>query len=101
MPLVQAACSRDELLAGVWGIDFETGTNTVDVFVYVGDLTAVFAGAARALRPGATFAFSVESVYAAGALAFHAAYKWVTAEQMAEILEGIASEYTQYGAASK
>ena len=29
-----AACSRDELLAGVWGIDFETGTNTVDVFVY-------------------------------------------------------------------
>lgn len=29
-----AACSRDELLGGVWGIDFETGTNTVDVFVY-------------------------------------------------------------------
>lgn len=29
-----AACSRDELLAGVWGIDFETGTNTVDVFIY-------------------------------------------------------------------
>ncbi len=29
-----AACSRDELLSGVWGIDFETGTNTVDVFVY-------------------------------------------------------------------
>ncbi len=28
------ACSRDELLEGVWGIDFETGTNTVDVFVY-------------------------------------------------------------------
>lgn len=28
------ACSRDELLSGVWGIDFETGTNTVDVFVY-------------------------------------------------------------------
>ena len=29
-----AACSRDELLSGVWGIDFETGTNTVDVFIY-------------------------------------------------------------------
>ncbi|WP_420456204.1 winged helix-turn-helix domain-containing protein [Rubrivirga sp.] len=29
-----AACSRDEILEGVWGIDFETGTNTVDVFVY-------------------------------------------------------------------
>ncbi len=29
-----AACSRDQLLSGVWGIDFETGTNTVDVFVY-------------------------------------------------------------------
>ena len=29
-----ACCSRDELLDGVWGIDFETGTNTVDVFVY-------------------------------------------------------------------
>ena len=29
-----ACCSRDEILADVWGIDFETGTNTVDVFVY-------------------------------------------------------------------
>lgn len=29
-----ACCSRDELLEHVWGIDFETGTNTVDVFVY-------------------------------------------------------------------
>ena len=28
------ACSRDALLDRVWGIDFETGTNTVDVFVY-------------------------------------------------------------------
>ncbi len=31
---VGAACSREEILANVWGIDFETGTNTVDVFVY-------------------------------------------------------------------
>lgn len=29
-----AACSRDEILESVWGIDFETGTNTVDVFIY-------------------------------------------------------------------
>ncbi|WP_412061027.1 winged helix-turn-helix domain-containing protein [Rubrivirga sp. IMCC45206] len=29
-----AACTRDEILEHVWGIDFETGTNTVDVFVY-------------------------------------------------------------------
>ena len=29
-----ACCTRDELLEHVWGIDFETGTNTVDVFVY-------------------------------------------------------------------
>jgi DNA-binding response OmpR family regulator len=29
-----AACSRDELLENVWDIDFETGTNTVDVFIY-------------------------------------------------------------------
>lgn len=31
-----------------------------DVFIYVGALDAVFAGAARALRPGGVFAFSVE-----------------------------------------
>ncbi len=29
-----ACCSRDEILRDVWGIDFETGTNTIDVFVY-------------------------------------------------------------------
>ena len=29
-----ACCSRDEILADVWGIDFETGTNTIDVFIY-------------------------------------------------------------------
>ena len=29
-----AACSRDEILENVWGIGFETGTNTVDVFIY-------------------------------------------------------------------
>ena len=28
------ACTRDDLLDRVWGIGFETGTNTVDVFVY-------------------------------------------------------------------
>ena len=28
------ACTRDELLDRVWGIGFETGTNTVDVFIY-------------------------------------------------------------------
>jgi len=31
-----------------------------DVFVYIGDLEAVFSGAARALGPGGLFAFSVE-----------------------------------------
>jgi predicted TPR repeat methyltransferase len=31
-----------------------------DVFVYVGDLREVFAAAARALRPGGLFAFTVE-----------------------------------------
>ena len=29
-----AACSRDEILENVWDIRFETGTNTVDVFIY-------------------------------------------------------------------
>lgn len=33
-----------------------------DVFIYVGALEAVFAGAARVLTPGGVFAFSVESV---------------------------------------
>jgi predicted TPR repeat methyltransferase len=32
-----------------------------DVFVYIGELDAVFASAATALRPGALFAFSVEA----------------------------------------
>lgn len=32
-----------------------------DVFIYVGDLTAVFAGVRRVLAPGGAFAFSVES----------------------------------------
>lgn len=32
-----------------------------DVFIYVGDLAAVFAGVARALAPGGLFAFSLES----------------------------------------
>jgi predicted TPR repeat methyltransferase len=32
-----------------------------DVFVYIGDLAAVFAGVARALRSGGWFAFSVEA----------------------------------------
>jgi len=27
------ACTRDELLAGVWGYDFDPGTNVVDVYV--------------------------------------------------------------------
>jgi predicted TPR repeat methyltransferase len=33
----------------------------VDVLVYIGDLAEVFAGAARALRPGGLFSFSVET----------------------------------------
>jgi len=41
----------------------------------------------------AGLAFSVESVYAEGALGFHAAYKWVTAEEMASILEDIRRMY--------
>ena len=27
-------CSRDEILARVWGINFDTGTNMVDVYIY-------------------------------------------------------------------
>ena len=37
--------------------------------------------------------FSVESVYARDPFGFHAAYKWLSAEQMAELLEGIKREY--------
>ena len=37
--------------------------------------------------------FSVESVYASDPFGFHAAYKWLSAEQMAELLEGIKREY--------
>lgn len=29
-----ACCSRDELLEQVWGLDFDPGSNSVDVFVY-------------------------------------------------------------------
>ena len=36
-----------------------------DVFIYLGDLQPVFAGAARVLRPGGLFAFSVEEAGAA------------------------------------
>lgn len=37
-----------------------------DVFIYVGDIDAVFAGTRTALRPGGRFAFSVESLEADG-----------------------------------
>ena len=37
--------------------------------------------------------FSVESVYARDPFGFHAAYKWLSAEQMAELLDGIKREY--------
>lgn len=36
-----------------------------DVFIYVGDLQAVFPACARALKPGGLFAFSIEAVKAA------------------------------------
>ena len=41
----------------------------------------------------AGLAFSVESVYAVHPFAFHAAYKWITSEQMAELLEGVSRVY--------
>jgi predicted TPR repeat methyltransferase len=37
-----------------------------DVFVYIGDLAAVFAGVARVLRPGGLFAFTTQSGAAGG-----------------------------------
>jgi predicted TPR repeat methyltransferase len=39
-----------------------------DVFIYVGELQAVFAGAARVLRPGGVFCFSVEQAAAGQAV---------------------------------
>lgn len=30
----EALCTRDEILDSVWGIDFDTGTNMVDVYTY-------------------------------------------------------------------
>lgn len=43
----------------------------------------------------AGLAFAVESVFAPDPFAFHAAYKWVTAEQMAELLGGVSREYAK------
>jgi predicted TPR repeat methyltransferase len=39
-----------------------TAIIAADVFIYLGDLSAVFAAAARALDPGGVFAFSVEGL---------------------------------------
>ena len=47
----------------------------------------------------AGLAFSVESVWAADPFGFHAAYKWVTSEQMAELLLTISTSYSRMGAA--
>jgi hypothetical protein len=41
----------------------------------------------------AGLAFSVESVWAPEPFAFHAAYKWLNSEQMAELLSGISRVY--------
>ena len=62
-----------------------------DVF-YVETMPKV-GGKVASREAGAKFA--VESVYAADPLGFHAAYKWLTAEQMAELLEGISREYAK------
>ena len=45
------------LLTKVSAFDLVIAT---DLFIYIGDLTSIFAGAARALRVGGHFAFSVE-----------------------------------------
>ncbi len=43
----------------------------------------------------AGLAFSTESVYAEGSFGFHAAYKWLTAEEMGAILDGIRAVYAR------
>ena len=45
-------------------------------------------GGAMASRAEA-FRFAVESVYAPGPFGFHAAYKWLSSEEMNELLESI------------
>jgi predicted TPR repeat methyltransferase len=55
-------------------LDYLTGSSerrfdlviAADVFVYMGDLTTVLAEAARVLRPGGLFAFTVETHAASG-----------------------------------
>lgn len=42
-----------------------------------------------------SLAFSVESVYADDPFGFHAAYKWVTSEQMAALLANVAKAYSK------
>ena len=39
---------------------------STDVFIYIGDLTAIFDGIFQVLRPGGWFAFSVEGIFPAG-----------------------------------
>ena len=49
----------------------------------------------------AALSFSVESVYAERPFGFHAAYKWVTIEQMGTLLDGVRDEYGKMEQASK
>ncbi|AEG91577.1 tetratricopeptide repeat protein [Ramlibacter tataouinensis] len=51
-----------------------------DVFVYVGALGAVFAGAARVLRPGGVFAFSVEEATGGAELELRPSLRYAHAE---------------------
>jgi len=54
----------------------------------------------RVASRGEGMRFSVESVWADDPFGFHAAYKWLTAEQMAEILDAISRRYAEVAAAA-
>lgn len=61
---VYARLVKADLVEYLRGADAGTfdAVLAADVFVYLGDLEAVFEGAARALGPGGLFAFSVEAL---------------------------------------
>ena len=49
----------------------------------------------RMATRSAALTFSVESVYAERPFGFHAAYKWVSSEQMGRLLDGVRAEYAK------
>ena len=51
-----------------------------DVFIYIGDLTPVFSGVRRVLRPGGVFAFSVEPAVADQPFALQASLRYAHGE---------------------